>query len=109
MLEKFRNFRATRSPHNCYLMSKYEQPHKQTHYPCTGQYMSKPPSDQSPLSPHRAFVIQLTEDMDAEHGRWAGRAEHVTSGQATRFQSLDELLAFVSRVVTALAKQPPDE
>jgi hypothetical protein len=71
--------------------------------------MSKPPSDQSPLSPHRAFVVQLTENMDAEHGRWAGRAEHITSGQATRFQSLDELLAFVSRVLTAPAKQPADE
>jgi len=71
--------------------------------------MSKPPSDQSPLSPHRAFVVQLTENMDAEHGRWAGRAEHVTSGQATRFQSLDELLAFVSRILTAPAKQRPDK
>jgi len=71
--------------------------------------MSKPPSDQSRLSPHRAFVVQLTENMDAEHGQWAGRAEHVKSGQATRFQSLDELLAFVSRVLTAPAKQAPDE
>src|SRR5262249_9506916 len=67
MLEKFWNFRATRSPHNCYLVSKYQQPHKQTHYPCTGQCMSKPLSGQSPLSPHRAFVVQLTENMDAEH------------------------------------------
>jgi hypothetical protein len=71
--------------------------------------MNKPPSDQSLLSPHRAFVIQLTENMDAEHGRWAGRAEHVTSGQATRFQSLDELLGFVSRILIAPAKQPPEE
>lgn len=71
--------------------------------------MSKPPLDESPLSPHRAFVVQLTENTDAAHGQWAGRLEHVTSGQATRFQSLDELLAFVSQVLAALEKQAPDE
>ena len=60
MLEKFWNFRATRSPHNCYLVSNCL---------CTGQYMSKPLSDKSPLSPHRAFVVQLSENMDAQHGR----------------------------------------
>jgi hypothetical protein len=71
--------------------------------------MNKPPADESPLSPHRAFVVQLTENTDVTRGQWAGRVEHVTSGQATRFQSLDELLAFVERVLATPAKQPPGE
>jgi len=71
--------------------------------------MNEPPADKSPLPPHRAFVVQLSENADVEHGQWVGRVEHVTSGQATRFQSLEELLAFVARVLAALAKQAPNE
>jgi len=32
-------------------------------------------------------------------GLWSGRIEHVVSGQATRFQSLADLLAFIGRVL----------
>ena len=71
--------------------------------------MNEPPADESPLSPYRAFVVQLTENTDVERGQWAGRVEHVTSGQATRFQSVEELLAFVGRVLAAPAKQRPGE
>ena len=71
--------------------------------------MDKPPADESPLSPHKAFVVQLRENTDVERGHWAGRVEHVTSGQAAHFQSLDELLAFVARVLAAPATQAPDE
>jgi hypothetical protein len=60
--------------------------------------MDKPPNDESPLSPYRAFVVQLREQADVERGQWLGRIEHVTSGQATHFESLNELLAFVVRV-----------
>ena len=55
-----------------------------------------------PLLPEWAFVIQLCVGMDMEHGRMEGRVEHVVSGQATRFQSLEELLAFMTRVLTTL-------
>jgi hypothetical protein len=71
--------------------------------------MNEPPPDESPLSPYRAFVVQLRANADVERGKWAGRVEHVTSGQATRFQSLEQLLAFVTRVLAAPAKQPPDK
>jgi hypothetical protein len=70
--------------------------------------MDKPPNDASPLSPHRAFVVQLRELADVEQGQWSGRIENVTSGQATHFQSLDELLAFVARVLAASASEPFD-
>jgi hypothetical protein len=71
--------------------------------------MTKPSANESPLSPHRAFVVQLRENADVERDQWVGRVEHITSGQATRFQSSEQLLAFVARVLTALAKQSLDE
>jgi len=60
--------------------------------------MNKLPADESPLSPYRAFVVQLREQADVEHDHWSGRVEHVTSGQVMHFQSLEELLAFVVRI-----------
>ena len=61
--------------------------------------MNKPPADESPLLPHRAFVVQFREHADVARGQWAGRVEHVTSGQAAHFQSLEELLTFIARVL----------
>jgi hypothetical protein len=71
--------------------------------------MNKPSPDESPLSPQRAFVVQLTENTDVKRGQWVGRVEHVTSGQASRFQSVDELLAFVAQVLRRAPKPDPDE
>lgn len=71
--------------------------------------MNKPPSDQSPLSSRRAFVVQLREQADVERGRWAGRIEHVTSGHATHFQSLEELVAFVAKILASVTGETPDE
>ena len=62
---------------------------------------------QTPLSPHRAFVVQFRVETDVERGRFVGRVEHVVSGQATRFHSLEELLAFIQRVLTAVRHEPP--
>lgn len=53
--------------------------------------------EESMLSPHRAFVVQFR--MGAEPERFMGRVEHITSGQAARFQSLEELLGFIRRVL----------
>jgi hypothetical protein len=71
--------------------------------------MKKQVFEESPLPPHRAFVVQLREHSDVPRRRWAGRIEHVTSGQATHFQSLKELLAFVSRILASPARDPPNE
>ncbi|MGH9845809.1 MAG: hypothetical protein ACREEM_44455, partial [Blastocatellia bacterium] len=48
----------------------------------------------------RAFVIQFRPETDLTSGRWVGRAEHVASFEATRFHSLDELLAFLTRMLS---------
>jgi hypothetical protein len=58
------------------------------------------------LSPHRAFVVQFRAETDVAEGRVAGRVEHVVSGQATHFASLDELLTFIARVL-AKVRAPP--
>ena len=59
-----------------------------------------------PLLPsNRAFVVQFrTRPTDAALS-WEGRVEHLTSGQAIRFQSLDALQAFMTRVLTEVDEQ----
>ena len=61
---------------------------------------------QTPLSPHRAFVVQFRAETAVEQGRFVGRVEHVVSGQAAHFASLEELLAFMARVL-ATVRAPP--
>ena len=68
--------------------------------------MNTRPADESPLSPRRAFVVQLREQANVESNQWVGRIEHVTSGQATHFQSLEELRVFIVRVLASAAKDP---
>ena len=46
-----------------------------------------------------AFVVQFRETTDVEAGRVEGKVEHIASFKASRFQSLDELLAFVARIL----------
>ena len=57
------------------------------------------PGEPSPLLPQWAFVVQFRTETDMGRGRCAGRVEHVVSGQATHFDSLEELLAFMARVL----------
>ena len=57
----------------------------------------------APLSPHYAFVVQWEVGTQIDAGRIHGRVEHVVSRQATRFTSLDELLAFMARVLREVA------
>ena len=59
------------------------------------------------LSPQRAFVVQFREGMNATPSRFSGRVEHMTSGQATRFHSPEELLTFLAEVLSTLRVEPP--
>ena len=54
-------------------------------------------------------VALAAAETDVEQGRFVGRVEHVASGQATLFRSLDELLAFIGRVLTQVRTEPPEE
>jgi hypothetical protein len=60
-----------------------------------------------PLSPQRAFVVQFHADTELGAGRVSGRVEHVVSGQATAFSSLEALLAFMGRVLREVFTSPP--
>jgi len=56
----------------------------------------------------RAFVVQLHAETDLAQGLIRGRVEHVVSGQAARFQTLEELLAFLSRTLQAASAGEDD-
>ena len=53
------------------------------------------------LPSNRAFVVQLHAEAEVEHEQWYGRVEHINSYQATHFASVDDLLAFMARVLAA--------
>jgi hypothetical protein len=59
------------------------------------------------LSPRRAFVVQFSDEADLEKQRHVGRVEHVVSGQAARFQTLQELLAFIAQMLGESRDAPP--
>jgi hypothetical protein len=48
-----------------------------------------------------AFVVQFDATTLGTQGHVAGRVEHIASAQAARFQSWEELQAFIVRVLTA--------
>ena len=51
----------------------------------------------------QAFVVQFGRETALDTGRMAGRVEHVVSGKVARFQSLDELVAFMTEVLREVA------
>lgn len=53
------------------------------------------------LSPNRAFVVQLR----GRPGTFAGRVEHMASGEAAHFESAEELRAFLSRETSSRGAQ----
>jgi hypothetical protein len=58
------------------------------------------PSFQPALPANRAFVVQFRAPPTEGSPTYDGRVEHLVSGQETRFHSLEELLAFMIRVLT---------
>ena len=63
------------------------------------------PKQQPSLPAKRAFVVQIHADAKVEQGQWQGRVEHLVSFQATHFQSIEELLAFIVKVLSEPAQQ----
>jgi hypothetical protein len=73
----------------------------------TGGPITPDPAADRPLPVERAFVVQLHATAAVAQGQLTGRVEHVLSGQAAHFQTLDELLAFMTRVLAALEGTRP--
>ena len=65
------------------------------------------PKNKPSLPSNRMFVAQLRWDADIAHGDVRGRVEHLNSMQATHFESVEELVAFIARVVAALPMDDP--
>jgi hypothetical protein len=62
---------------------------------------------QPTLPLQRAFVVQVHADAKVAQGEVWGRAEHIVSGQATHFQSLEELVHFIVRVLHEAGEDAP--
>jgi len=60
-----------------------------------------------PLPTEMAFVVQFAADTEPRQGRFTGRVEHIVSGRATHFDSQDDLLGFIERVLSTLSAGPP--
>jgi len=56
----------------------------------------------SSLPSNRAFVVQFRLPSADRPMMWEGRVEHVASGQAQRFQSQEQLWAFITHVLITL-------
>ena len=65
----------------------------------------KPPS----FPANRAFVVQLHADAQPAQGQFRGRVEHIVSYQAAHFASVEELTAFMVRVLAADNQDPAHE
>jgi hypothetical protein len=53
-------------------------------------------------SPDRVFVVQFRDPTESGSAHFAGRAEHLMSGQSTGFATPEELVDFFGRVMGQL-------
>jgi len=55
-------------------------------------------TNEVPLPPERAFVVQLRPLTNPTGELFVGRVEHIASGAVVRFGSAAELTAFIARM-----------
>jgi hypothetical protein len=60
---------------------------------------------QPSLPTNRVFVVQFRTQPPGAPSCYDGRVEHLVSGQVARFHSLEELLAFMIRVLADVQHQ----
>jgi hypothetical protein len=68
--------------------------------------MRQDPRAERSLPAHGAFVVPFGMETDVTRGQFVGRVEHVVSGQAAHFCTLEARLAFVGRVLAHVHGQP---
>jgi hypothetical protein len=51
---------------------------------------------------NRVFVVQFRDPTEPRAARFAGRAEHIMSGQSAGFETPEELVDFFRRVIKQL-------
>ena len=67
--------------------------------PCTDGHQGPSRTARPGPSIHRSFVVRLYGDSDQADDRICGLAEHMVTGLSIEFQSVDELVRFMRRVV----------
>jgi hypothetical protein len=60
-----------------------------------------------PLSPQWAFVAQLRQGTSFAPDQLHDRIEHLVSGQATTFASVEEVRAFMEYILARVREKPP--
>jgi hypothetical protein len=60
-------------------------------------------STEAPLPAERAFVVQLRSPDEQNRNLFVGRIEHIASGATGRFDSVETLIAFITRVLSEAA------
>ena len=63
------------------------------------------PSSPPDLPAERAFLVQFRPQEPDGLPIYAGRVEHLTSGEAARFHAQEELLAFMIRVLAEVQQR----
>lgn len=61
------------------------------------------------LAPDRAFVVQFRDMTSGAGEAFSGRAEHISSGHAVCFESIEELHAFLVDRLSALPTKRSDQ
>ena len=84
----------------CYALA-----HASGHTTATAENLRET-ADRITAVPYRVFVVQFRRGTNVARGCVTGRVEHVVSGQATHFASVDELLAFIGQVLTTVRAPP---
>jgi hypothetical protein len=65
-----------------------------------GEKVQRPsPAAVAPLPADRAFVVQLRAPSHSSGDLFTGRVEHIASGSAMRFDSAEDLIAFITKVL----------
>jgi hypothetical protein len=57
------------------------------------------PAPQPAYPTQRAFVVQVHGEADLEQEEVWGRVEHIVSGQATHFETVEALVQFIVQVL----------
>ena len=52
------------------------------------------------LPRRKTFVLQLSRDSGPGQATFAGRVEHLSTGRRARFETLEELMAALSRLLS---------
>ena len=60
---------------------------------------------QPSLPSNRVFVVQFRRQPPGAPAGYDGRVEHLVSGEVARFHALEELLAFMIRVLADVERQ----